>query len=784
MEQSEMEYITPANAWKKLKSGRDTPQTVYIYGATGYGKTELVRHFLGRRKYLYLSCGENWTASAISREKAGGTPRKTIVIDDLHLLRDKERRQAVLELIQHGEAWLVLIGRSPIPQWLADGYIRCGFIVIKETDLWPSETEVTAYLDKMGVDCQLDTIRYVLDNAKGNIYLIRHAALCLREGAVPGPALEQEIRGAFAAYLENRVFVQWDSELLEFLMQVSVVDEFDMELAETITGSRHVSELLERAAETGNFLFCSDCVYRPRPVLLLALRRRALNVYGPERIDTLALRAAQYYELRGEFVSALKLYEACGSKGSIRELLLRNARRNPGNGQYYQLRRWYLDMDERDIEDSPVLMAAMSMLCSMLMDEEKSEYWYKKLKAFSEDARGGEKREALSRLTYLDIGLPHRGSADILEIIGRVPTLLFSKGIELPEFSVTSNLPSTMNGGKDFCQWSKRDREIAATMGPLVAQTLGRYGKGLVKAALGESLYEKGADNYEVLSLLTQAQVESESGMPEITFAAVGVRIRFYLSCGQLNAAKSVLESYENAVRKQKALQLLPNLLALKCRLALYEGDADTVTEWMAQAPDENMEFFAMERYRYLTKVRCYLLCGDLTAALALLEKLRLYGQKCRRTYLLMETGILQAVTNHRLEREREWKDDLQAVLETAERYRFLRVITEEGTAIWPLLQQVENGCHNQEWMERLRGDTEAMSKAYPLYLKNPASKFNKTALKILRLQAGGLSLNQIAQQLGMKPVTVKYHALENYKKLHVSSKAEALLAAKELGLL
>lgn len=65
----------------------------------------------------------------------------------------------------------------------------------------------------------------------------------------PGPELEREIENAFAEYLENHVLVQWDSDLLEFLMQLSVTEEFTLPLAETVTGNCHAVELLERAAE-------------------------------------------------------------------------------------------------------------------------------------------------------------------------------------------------------------------------------------------------------------------------------------------------------------------------------------------------------------------------------------------------------------------------------------------------------------------------------------------------------------------------------------------------------
>ena len=455
------------------------------------------------------------------------------------------------------------------------------------------------------------------------------------------------------------------------------------------------------------------------------------------------------------------------------------------------MRRYYFNMDEREIADSPVLMAGMSMLYSMLMDSEKSEYWYEKLKAFASNARGGVQREAQSRLAYLDIGLPHRGSRNVLDVMKNIPALLFDKGIGLPDFSVTSNLPSTMNGGKDFCHWSPKDTNLAKTVGPLVERVLGRYGKGLVKAALGESYYEKGEDNYRVMALLTQAQMETErGGTMEIAFAAVGIRVRLALLQGDIQAARDLLASFEQSARETHTPQLLPNIQALRCRLALYEGSMDIAERWMKTAPDENIEFCSLERYRYLTKVRCYLANGEYTKAQALLEKLRYYAAQTNRPYVRMETGLLSAITKERA--GGPWQEELAAVLQEAEHYCFLRLITEEGAAVWPLLQREkkalrEAGTLDKGWLRRLLTETEEMSRRYPLYLKKrtaAAADFKGTALTILRLQADGLSLNQIAKKLDMKPFSVSYHIQENYRKLNVDRKADALLAARSLGIL
>ena len=796
-------YIAPEAALKKLRVAKGLGQAVYIYGATGYGKTELVRQYLSRRRYHYISCAEDAAglmetaetaqeaASHSSGKEKEAQPRTVMVVDDMHLLKNAEGRKAVLSLAGRQDVWFILICRSPIPAWLMPLYIKGGFLVITEDDLRLGEKEIAAYMDSQGLTATEEEVAFVAVRSQGNAYTVRHTALKMLEGMRPGPEMAEEIVEAFAAYLESHVMVQWDSDLLEFLMQISVTDEFTLPLAEMVTGNRHAPELLERAVETGNFLSCRDGTYRLRPQLIRALRRRAAKEYSPQERADHAYNAGLYYEMQGQIVPALAMFEQCGKKEWIRELLIRNARLNPGNGHYFELRRYYLQMEERELEESPVLMAGMSMLYSLMMQEKESEYWYRKLEKFASTAKGGQKREAVSRLAYLDIALPHRGSADMIDIMKRMPALIFDRGMSLPEFSVTSNYPSTMNGGKDFCHWSREDRKLAATIGKLVERVLGRYGKGLVKAALGESFYEKGEDAYEVLTLLARAKMEAEGGgMIEIAFAAVGLQVRLDTLQGEIQTAAEVLASFEKGVREQGAVQLLPNIGALKCRLALYQGDKEAVSAWMAQAPDEDREFCVMERYRYLTKVRCYLSIGEYLKAQALLEKLRYYTEKCRRTYVRMEVCLLSAIAKYRT--GGAWKEEFLSALKEACGYRFIRLISEEGAAVQELFVAagksfLEKEIPDKEWLSRLMGETGKVAVRYPVYLKGQLAKapdFCEAALSVLRLQAEGKSVGKIAQELYMKEATVKYHAKENYRKLGVSGKADAVLAARNLGIL
>ncbi len=68
-------YIAPEPALRKLRAANGLGQTVYIYGATGYGKTELVKQYLSKRRYRYISSAED-AAGLLDVAAQGGQERK------------------------------------------------------------------------------------------------------------------------------------------------------------------------------------------------------------------------------------------------------------------------------------------------------------------------------------------------------------------------------------------------------------------------------------------------------------------------------------------------------------------------------------------------------------------------------------------------------------------------------------------------------------------------------------------------------------------------------------
>lgn len=678
-----------------------------------------------------------------------------------------------------------------MPSWLYDTVITCHMLIIPEDNLALNEEGIDKYMRSEGIILSEEELHFQRKCCEGNPFGVKYTAQQLLAGNRIGNELFEQNSIMFQSYLEQSVISELSTEIVDFLLKISIVDSFTEELASIITGNSAVNSLIERTMDSGNFLEKKNDVYTLRYQMKSALRRKAVKELSKNDLHNYAVLAGGYFESCNEDNKALELYAKYNDSDRIRELLIRNSRKNPETGYFIEMRKYYLMLPDEDIRSNAYLMSAMSMLYSMLLDFDKSEYWYNELKAYKNRAIGSKQREAISLIAYLDVGLSGRGSVNILQLIKDCYTLLTEKSLSVPEFSVTSNLPSLMNGGKDFCDWSKHDREIAATAGNIVCSFLGKYGKGLANAALAESFYEKGGDPYEIISLISKAKLEAEAGgKTELIFAANATLIRQYISHGEMDNAKELLNSFEKTAQSEKLHRLFPNIEAMRCRMSLYSGDMEAVGQWMKNAPDESRMFNALERYRYLTKIRCYIAYENYDRAYALIETLRYYAERCDRKYINMELDILTSVILFR--KGDEWESRFIKALEKICEYRFIPIISEEGAAVYELLNQCADSCSrnkkiNREWFARVISETGRISRCYPMYLKATAKDFSKLQpmdIRILTCLADGLSIQETAVRLNMNYETLRSRIKEVYRKLDAKNKTEAVMTARGMKLI
>lgn len=808
-------YIRPIRAAELMKAARDMRQTVYIYGSAGHGKTSLVMDCLARRKYRYYSAADHDAVPGLINDVAalergtgsseGWGRQPILVVDDLNFVESADDREQWYEVLEEltgiGSLWLILISRSPVPRWLKPLYVKRLFVVIDEEALRLTDKEKPAYLARWETSMSEEMADRIWNISRGFPLFLRVLTMQMlklefnrEKGAADYEIAEEEAvelaRKDLCDYMESHVYDQWNVELQEFLMDISVVECFDLTMAQFVTKKNNVGALISLAQEVGNFLFeegdGDKVIYKlrkaMRKTLLRWLSRRCTRIH----IDGLYYSAGSVYESRGDIPAALDMYEKCRNEEGISRLLIQNVRKHPGAGHYFELRKYYLELPEDTIRESAELICGMSMLQSMLMNIEESERWYRELEQYKKQQRGNKKQMVQARLFWLDIGLPHRGIMKIPDLILQVAGWLAGGRVEMPEMSVTNNQPSMMNGGKDFCEWSKHDRALAGSLGKPVERMLGKTGKGLVSLALAESFFEKGGDSYEVSELANKGRMQAESGgRMEQVFVSVGILAQLSILNNHLEDACELLEGFR--VRAQtEAPQILPNIDVLKIRFLLYTGRNGEVKQWLANAPNESAAFCTLERFSYMARIRCYLLTGKKEKAMGLAQRMIVYAEKMHRTYIVMEANLLLAITQYRLD-DGNWKKTLQTVITQAEEYHFVRILTREGAALWGLLRAGNFVWKDSGYKKQVMSECKHMAELYPSYLKEMQDgcvTLPDKALKILRLQARGMTVEQIANQLGLSRAGVKYYNQETYRKLGVKGKAAAVSEARNRGLL
>ena len=781
-------YIRPASANKKMRAAQYLSQTVYLFGVSGCGKTAFLRDFMGKRSYLYFS------AQNLKEEDLLITSSRKltiVVIDDLHLLRNDELKDSLTARMEalagRDDVWLVLSGRCRIPAWLTPVYYRRVFAIIDEEDFVLSKEDIAHYFSSWNLTPTDEELDNILRVSLGIGIAVRLIAIEMQAGVPFDTEGIEKMRGRYWDYMDHHVYNQWDLDIHDFLMQVCIVDAFDRRLAEMITGRNDVDKMIELAEQLGCFLSRketegSKVVYEIRLSMRKAMGRRLLRMYPKERRERLYYNAGLYYELTDDTPNALKMYQTCHDMERIAGLLVANARKNPASGHYYELRKYYLELPEEMIRENIELMAGMSMLQAILLNVEESERWYGELLSAATNLSGSAAKAARGKLVYLDIALPQRRTMTLPDILKSAAILMTNRGISLPEFSITSNLPSQMNGGKDFCGWSRKDKELANRLGKVLEIVLGKYGKGLVNIALAESFLEKGGDSYEISNLANKGMMQAQAGGKiEQCFVAAAILAWLNVLNDHADDAHELLASFRKKVLHEGAVRLLPNLTALEIRVGLYRDKTEEAVAWMEQTSDEEVEIPAMERYCFLTKARIYLMTGRYDRAINLLQRLLYYADVMDRCYVRMEAGLLMAIARYRME-DPIWEEIFRNVMTEAESYHFVRLVSREGAAVNRMLRETTWTGKDTEYRSAVITETEKMAKAYPGYLKliTEEASFVENAIRILKLQAEGLTTAEIAGELGLSVENVKYHNKQNFRKLGVNSKTAAVFEARK----
>lgn len=765
---------------KCMERGR----VLFFSAPCGFGKTVTAEKLIRQTGEKYRSV----SGDRVPFEQLIEDPNwKILFVDDLQMMQEEKDLQALCSLIRENPDRRFILASRGLPPGCLMAFQYTGLMSVLHADVMLFDREDIRKLfqewEVPVTDSELSGVtKESIGHPLGVVITICHMA----EGQTFGPEL---VAGAFREvfrYFETAIYKRFDLNIRRFLLELAPFEQFDLDMARIVSGDPRVGEMLDwlqrnttmlRYDETQRFHFWPQF----RAFLMWEMDRE----YPEEKKKTLYSRGGMYYELKEDFVHAMDCYIRGGDHSKVSELLIRSAELHPGMGHYYEMEKYYHSLPEKEILASPALMQAMSMLCAMEMDYEKSEQWYEALKQFAEqcDRMDAGGRQARSRLAWLDISLPQREVSGLTDTIPAVFRLLRGKEITLPPFSVTSTLPSIMNGGKDFSDWSKKDDMLYQVLRIPVEAVLGKDGVGLADCAIAESKFEKGEDiTHRMLSLVQRAGEIQRNGTPDIEFAVTGLLIRSQMASGRSDDAVRTMEQLRTRFAENGLDRFLPNMDAMRCRMDLYVGDLDRADDWYREkAPRDLMKLNVMKRYQYLTQAMVELAAGKNQDVLLTLSSLELYCRTCRRHLDSIHLLIIRAIACWR-EKDKTWKTYLDEALDIAEEYQFIRPVSGYGAAVLPLLEECSRDDQNK-WYLRLMAAVREQAAYYPAFLQPrtaPGESLTATELQILRLICADKSNAEIGKIMDIKLPTVKTHVSHILDKLGVSRRSEAKTAAKK----
>lgn len=769
-----------------FQKGWENHRIILFSAPCGFGKTTMARKLLSEYKVCELHASDSEFMPEDIKKNC-----KVVLVDDLQYLLEAKRQKALCNLIiSRVDLHFILLGRGQVPGWLMPFQFAGILLTIEAPMLSFDQATAKRMLESRGIKLSSNEINEIHRHIKG--YPAGMDIICrkLKDSGAYSEDILNKGKCDLFFYFEEAVYLRFEAPLRTLLISLAPFDSFNLELAKMISGDSRAGEFLGIVQRDTTMLhFDGKDKYHFWPFfqkfLMWELHKKLTD--GEQR--HLYSRAALYYELQGEFKKALEFYSLANEQGKVSTLLVKNAGLNPSVGYYLEMQNHYFSLSKEEILKSSSLISGMSMLTALCLDYESSEDWYNELQNYAARLKKTdfEYKNIQGKLAYLDIALPQRGSKGLINIIGNVFHIMADKQLKIPSFSVTSTLPSVMNGGKDFCEWSKKDDLLYTTMGKAVETVLGRDGVGLADCGICESKFEKGEDvTKRLLTLMSRLGEIQVKGTPDIEFAVIGLLSKVQISQGKTSAA---LESMENLRAKfidTGQTRFLENIDAMICRIQMRLGDTETIRIWLQEkAPKNDVRLWVLFRYQYITRAMVNIGEGEYRDALILLARLLPYCEHCQRVMDSIYIKLLTSLCHERLG-DKTWKQEFNLALDICYEYKFIWPVAQYGVAILPLLSNCKWN-KDATYLEELIAATRVQAVYYPKFLKQqvqPVEQLSAAEILVLKLLCENMSNQEIGEILGIKLSTVKTHVSHILHKLGVSRRNEVKDVAEELHLI
>ena len=482
----------------------------------------------------------------------------------------------------------------------------------------------------------------------------------------------------------------------------------------------------------------------------------------------------------------LRIMKSADKEGHILETIIEEFALHPFSmPALWDCREYFYRLDTQDCIKNPVLVTHLALISSMAgrLDQAK-DY----LKLIGETPQHWQPQDLNHTDFYriaLEMVMPYTSDTMFLRIVFY---LIKAHAVPVRGLTLSACRPSIINGFRDFTRYGPYLVRHGDIITDTVQQLYGSGGQSVYEILLAEWYYQNN-DCFNALVLVTGTipLIEQNKDM-RCLFVALALQMKILLVNGQTRMAKPLVEKIRERIHETGWEELTSSLNALACLAACYDGRQEEVTQWLEHtAPDENKDIYMMDMYAYLVKIRCYLQMGKYMVAHVLVKQLITLLIPGKRHMDLCECYMLSAIIYYKAGEKNRMCEELDKSLELARRYHYIRLLADDGSCMVQMLSiyQQERGADGfTDTIMDLAGE---VGRHFPNYLKSPAEYYEPLTTmekNVFRLMAQGMSNDEIADRLGKKTGTVKFHSNNIFRKLQVQNRQQAVNRGREIGLL
>ncbi len=644
-------------------------------------------------------------------------------------------------------------------------------------------------------------------------------------------------------YFAEEVMLPQNELVRNFIVSTAILDELTPNSCVAVTerdDSRRMLEMIEAAGLFIDLVDVGKGVYRYHPLFREMVLRR-LNNYDPERAFALHRRASQYFAAQGQPVRAIEHAARAGDQNFLADQLDLLAEQLTYEGYLYRIDEMSAGIPCTVLTTRPMLMLALAWRSIRRLNISAAERMID-LAAAHVNKQYAEGALEDFRHMHLQRTIDHRrvmldaALDDMPKVEQSAAKLLAELGDNYAYLSCTL-LAQLMAARRELYHFQDIQKLEAETRRAL-SRPGADFASIALKASIAPTLVVQGKTEAakrfleEALALASNLQGEGSglAALPALPLAEL------LYDCGELEPARRLVEAHMPVARQWGFVDQLSAGHLVRARLLVAAGDVDEALKGLEEANLLAIEC-GLDRLRALVmaeQVRILIRSGNPAKAQAVFDNSALAGEgeplptmnPLRRSENIAIAWLRLEIQNHRLVRARKianrWcelarragalrsalsfelllaeiavqagnrSEARRAVREAvalAAQAGWTRIFLDEGDVIGSLIiEAYGQGPVLDTPPDRLAAKLVVAFKGGAVLEPEEdcglGSKLVNRELDILVMVAGGLRNREIGNRLGLTEGTVKWYMQQIYDKLGVRRRPQAVMRARQLGVL